>query len=134
MKKNFEIRTLIKSYWLNIDFSRNCPKFLHIYKNRNFTSIIVIFKTNCLYPINSMAVAWEEYFFFNFASCEPLKRRNVTLFYKRWSTWAFCAFIDFVRFQRVHLKWYRVPLFIKFGKKTRQNHYMPFSPCNIWHF
>ena len=47
------------SNWLNIDFSRNCPIF-HIFTIIFFwKGIIWIFQTNCFYPINFMAVAWE---------------------------------------------------------------------------
>ena len=55
-----------------------------------FKIIIAILQTNCVFPINFVAVAWKEcassilpihsepyqeytFFFFNFASCEPLK-------------------------------------------------------------
>ena len=36
------------------------------------------FKTNCFTPINLMAGTCQEYSFFIFASCEPLRKHNNT--------------------------------------------------------
>ena len=54
-KRIFRFELQLSSYWLNIKFSRNCPKF-HI-----FTWIVIfqvylqLFRPNCLIPINFMA-------------------------------------------------------------------------------
>ena len=62
----------LKSYWQNIDFSSNCPKF-HI-----FTKIVIFFKYNCnvldqlLVPYKFHGSSMRGILFFNFASSEPL--------------------------------------------------------------
>ena len=73
VKKNSQIRTLIKKLLAKYRFFKKLPQISQNHKNHNFSRIIVILMINCFYPINVMAVAWQEYFFFNFASCEPLK-------------------------------------------------------------
>ena len=62
--------------WRNIEFSRNCSKF-HIFTTivifqLVFQSQIVIYYTNCFYPIHFHGSSMRGILFFNFASCKPL--------------------------------------------------------------
>ena len=65
MWKKSQIRTLIKKLLAKYWFFKKLPQISRINKNRNFSSIILFFKTNCFYPMNFMTAAWEieEYSF-----------------------------------------------------------------------
>ena len=69
----FELRW--SSYWQNINFSRNCPKF-HI--NRNFSSIFATLLDQLLHPYNFHGRDMWGILFFIFASCEPLILNDIT--------------------------------------------------------
>ena len=72
VKKNSQIRTLIKrslaTYW----FFKKLPQISHIHKSHNFSSIIPILQTNCFYLDKFHGNSMRRILFFNFASCEPL--------------------------------------------------------------
>ena len=73
VQKNFWIWASIKHLLTKYQIFTILPQILHFHKNRNFSSIFAIFETNCFIPINFMAGACQEYFFFLiFTSCEPL--------------------------------------------------------------
>ena len=71
-KRIFEFELQLSSYWQNIKFSRNWPKF-HIFAN------IVIFKYICnfldqlLHPYKWYGSGMSGILFFIFATCEPLR-------------------------------------------------------------
>ena len=68
----FKFELQLSSYWQNINFSRNCPKF-HI-----FTKIIIFqvsfpnFLDHLLHPYKFYGRDMPEILFLIFASCEPL--------------------------------------------------------------
>ena len=76
VQKNFWISASIKQLLTKYQIFTILPQISHFHKNHNFSSIFVAFKTNCLIPINFTAGTCQEYCFFIFASCEPLKVAN----------------------------------------------------------
>ena len=74
-KRIFRFELQLSSYWQNIKFSRNCPKFHVFTKN-------VIFKHNCtfidqlLHPYKFYGRDMSGILFFIFASCEQLIHRE----------------------------------------------------------
>ena len=76
-KREFSISNFkLRSYWQNIDFSRNCPEFYIITK-------IKIFKYNCnfldqlLLPYDFHGNSMRGIILFSFASGEPLTSGNL---------------------------------------------------------
>ena len=72
MKKNSQIRTLIKTLLAKCRFLKKLSKIL-FEKNRNFSGIIVIFLDQLLLPYKIHGSSMRGILFFDFASCEPLK-------------------------------------------------------------
>ena len=73
VQKNFWIRASIKKLLTKYEMFTILPQISHFHKFRNFSSIFATFETNFFIPINFMAGTCQEYSFFIFASCHPLK-------------------------------------------------------------
>ena len=56
------IKAMEESTYLKVFFQEIAP-ILHIHNNRNFSSIIIIFRPTASTRINFMEVAWDEYSF-----------------------------------------------------------------------
>ena len=69
-----QIRTLIKQLLAKYRFFEKLPQISHIHKYCRFSSIIVIFQTNCFYPTNFMSIAFMRNTLFQFCHFSAVKK------------------------------------------------------------
>ena len=77
VRKNFQIRTLIKKLFTKYRFLKKLPQISHIHKNRNFLKYNWNFLNQPLLPYKFHGGDMTGIYFFIFASCEPLNTINL---------------------------------------------------------
>ena len=96
-KRIFTKELQLSSYWQNIKFSRNCPKF-HIFTKFVIFKYICNFLDHVLHPQKFHGRDMSGILFFIFASCEPLIKQMLTKYEVPWNYPEFYIFTKMVIF------------------------------------